>query len=368
MVVTTIFLGICILHLSVYCNASKSRGAGDFVDSVTCHAKGINIVLKSKLPLPRNGMWKLEVEGYPYCPGATKQDVGGGYAFTLLFADKDLCGTEPKSWFVSVSSLFRTAPYLLTLHLQTPSWVSLAEVTLLLKDSNESIIADSISCLYNTRFGTSLLTFKGEIMSCFNEKNSVVRTILPKMDRNQEGTVYEMPFSAFYFTNYSKNLFVHCTLLACVGEQNLCDPQANCFGTSRRKRRNIVETEGHFSERFGDHESVDGAKSFVITKYVVIEDGHRGLTPDASSDSKALEKLFANGTVCLHPAHFASLLSSLVACIVVLLIIVSCMAGKLARKHKFWCRYEDSLHYAMLNTCCPTPAYQASPAAVTTKF
>lgn len=33
----------------------------------------------------------------------------------------------------------------------------------MLKDSNGTKIADSVSCVYNTRFDTSLLTFKGEI-------------------------------------------------------------------------------------------------------------------------------------------------------------------------------------------------------------
>ena len=59
--------------------------------------------------------------------------------------------------------------------------------------------------------------------SCFNYRNGMVRTFLPQMERNYNGTTYEMRFPAFYFTGFSKNLFVHCTILACVGTQDLCE-------------------------------------------------------------------------------------------------------------------------------------------------
>lgn len=61
----------------------------------------MELKLKDRLPLPRVGMWDLEVEGHPKCPGGTKTDVGGGYTFSLLYADKEWCGVEPVSWFVS---------------------------------------------------------------------------------------------------------------------------------------------------------------------------------------------------------------------------------------------------------------------------
>ncbi len=51
----------------------------------------------------------------------------------------------------------------------------------------------------------------------------MVRAFLPQMERNYNGTAYEMRFPAFYFTGYSKNLFVHCTILACVGTQDICE-------------------------------------------------------------------------------------------------------------------------------------------------
>ncbi len=47
--------------------------------------------------------------------------------------------------------------------MQTPAWLAVADVILLLKDDNGTVIADSISCVYDTKFETSLQTFKGEV-------------------------------------------------------------------------------------------------------------------------------------------------------------------------------------------------------------
>uniref|UniRef100_A0A915JCP3 ZP domain-containing protein n=1 Tax=Romanomermis culicivorax TaxID=13658 RepID=A0A915JCP3_ROMCU len=265
----------------------------------------MDVKLKDRLPPPRNGMWTLEVEDHPHCPsGAAETDVGGGYEFTIFYADKDLCGVQPVSWF-------------------TPNWLSYAETTLILNDANGTKIADSISCIYNTRFDTSLMTFKGETTSenlryggslddegtdvetvvesgkavnmdfyegdgsplasnrkvklgdqllfridvsssnhvskilpetcyfssssqpdenlingqtlpfvkknCFNWKNGMVKAFLQPMERNNNGTLYQLAFPAFYFTDYGRNLYVHCTILACIGDQKLCEPKPNYF-------------------------------------------------------------------------------------------------------------------------------------------
>jgi len=133
------------------------------VEAVTCHARGVDVRLRERLPAPRGGMWALELENFPQCPGVTRQDVGGGHAFTVLFADKQWCGVEPVSWFVSVPGE-PLLPPLTPRASQTPNWVSYAEMTLVLSDANGTKVADSVSCIYNTRFDSSLLTFKGEAM------------------------------------------------------------------------------------------------------------------------------------------------------------------------------------------------------------
>jgi hypothetical protein len=71
---------------------------------VECTADGMVITMKKKLPVPRSGMWDLEVEGFPKCPGAVKNDVGGGHEFTILYADRDWCGVEASSLLVSIVS------------------------------------------------------------------------------------------------------------------------------------------------------------------------------------------------------------------------------------------------------------------------
>ncbi len=71
--------------------------------SVSCEAGGMVISLKDELPIPRGGMWDLEVEGYPKCPGATKTDVGGGHSFTIFYTDKEWCGVDADYWLVRES-------------------------------------------------------------------------------------------------------------------------------------------------------------------------------------------------------------------------------------------------------------------------
>jgi len=73
-------------------------------------------------------------------------------------------------------------------------------------------------------FGQTLTFVK---RSCFNDRNGMVRAFLPRMERSANGSAYQLAFPAFYFTDFGRNLFVHCTILACVGEQRLCEPKPN---------------------------------------------------------------------------------------------------------------------------------------------
>lgn len=143
------------------------------VESVSCEAAGMRLMLKEKLPQPRGGMWDLEVENFPKCPGATKTDVGGGYEFTILYADKEWCGVDAEYKLVLYCTvllhLLRIAT-VMKYAIQTPAWLAFAKVVLLLKDDNGTVIADSVSCVYDTRFETSLMTFRGEIRRSFHRQ------------------------------------------------------------------------------------------------------------------------------------------------------------------------------------------------------
>uniref|UniRef100_A0A914V9I1 ZP domain-containing protein n=1 Tax=Plectus sambesii TaxID=2011161 RepID=A0A914V9I1_9BILA len=390
--------------VALTCFVSVVELFGDFVENVDCTAEGMVIALKKKLPVPRSGMWDLEVEGFPKCPGALKSDVGGGHEFLIRYTDKEWCGVEASS-------------------LLTPAWVTVAKVVLLLKDDNGTTIADSVSCVYDTRFDTSLMTFRGEISSqnllyggslqedgndvettvysseaiamdffdqvgrplqqrtvklgdpimfkidiskgkqvsrvlpencyfssssipeenlligqtlpfvknsCFNSKNGMVRAFLPKMDRNHNGSSYEMRFPAFHFTDHGENLFVHCTILACLGSQKLCEPRSECFGVNRRKR--------DVNESWSDNKAVDDGKNaeskeMVITKYIVVEDQRR--PPMAASRMPAADSsVLTADAVCMQTSHFFALTGTLSACLLALLVVSSCLLGRLLTRQR----------------------------------
>ncbi|KFD51091.1 hypothetical protein M513_07991 [Trichuris suis] len=386
------------------------------VKSVTCKAGGMEIELKPSLPKPSSGMWDLEVEGHPHCPNASKKDIGAGYRFTINYADRYLCGVEPVAWF-------------------TPSWISYAEVTLLLKDDNNTMVADSVSCLYNTRVEASSVTFRGEVTneqlrysgtvdeegtdiegfadssqaismefldefnerlshqnvklgdpiklvlsvsnnnlvqqilpetcyfssssspeehprkghtlvfvrrSCFNSKNPMVRAILPKMDRNQNGSSYELHFPAFYFTNYGRSLYVHCTILACVGNQKQCEPKPGCFGTNR-KRRHVGTLELEPSTAAGIQKDLSGTREVQLSRYVVVQNGNGELKKGrfayfdikrcpAISEKNELDAELASmahaDAICLNFSVFVAIAGSMVIVIISLLIVVAWLLGR----------------------------------------
>ena len=47
--------------------------------------------------------------------------------------------------------------------METPKRLAQARTILLLKDDNGTVIADSVSCVYSTKFATSLHTYAGEV-------------------------------------------------------------------------------------------------------------------------------------------------------------------------------------------------------------
>jgi len=400
----------------------------------------MNITLKQMLPVPSNGMWDLEVAGYPDCPGgANKVDVGGGHVFLIQYNQFDFCGVEPKSYF-------------------TPAWVSESKVTLILRDDNGSMIADSVSCVYKTRFETSLLSFASDEKSanllfggsieedgtdvektvfsgqavdmdffdfdgnpllkrkvkmgdplsfkinitdnkqvtkvlpetcyfsassdphykqpdgtltfvknnCFNTQSAIVEQMLPyKMERNSNGTDYLMSFRAFHFSNYGENLYVHCTLLACIGTQNLCEPQPECFETSRKKRE--LQSDFTPNAESAAKNFNKGLKEFVLTKYIVVEqleNQNRG----PPIDLPTVVESFKPGSICLSTSHFTAMIGSMVGCLILLLAAVFCLFGRLIKNDEKKSKPTAKQIYQSYSSCPPSytppsytpPSYTAS--------
>jgi len=162
------------------------------------------------------------------------------------------------------------------------------------------------------------------------------------MERGENGTVYELPFPAFHFSEYGQNLFVHCTLLACVGRQTLCEPENHCFSTSRRKR-SVDNGQLQQSPAASDNVHHDAMKEFIMTKYIIVQD-QKNINPNQMQPyANAIEN-----AVCMQTMHFAALLGSLAAMALSLLIVSSCLIGRMAQKketpaigHQNW--YDDKM-------------------------
>jgi len=193
--------------------------------------------------------------------------------------------------------------------------------------------------------------------SCFNEKNGMVRAFLPKMQRNLNGTSYEMMFPAFYFTEFGQSLFVHCTLLACIGSQTLCDPKPMCFGTERRAKR-----EADDFQPFSD----DGrlTRELTLTKYIIVDDKRKARQPEVPSVERATAAFF-DGTICMQTPHFSALAGSFLMSLMILLVCVSCMGGRLVKLRSAHKREEKQRMQILAAHLYPTqpPAY---PTAATT--
>lgn len=80
----------------------------------------------------------------------------------------------------------------------------MAKVVLLLKDDNGTTIADSVSCVYDTRFDTSLMTFRGEISS----QNLLYGGSLQEDGNDVETTVYSSEAIAMDFFDQVWTIFV----------------------------------------------------------------------------------------------------------------------------------------------------------------
>jgi len=167
--------------------------------------------------------------------------------------------------------------------------------------------------------------------SCFNDKNGMIRAFLPKMQRAMTGATYEMLFPAFYFTDFGQSLFVHCTILACVGSQSLCDPKPSCFGMERRAKRGLMSDDddetpvGLREDGIGSETSDRLAKELTLTKYIIVEDKRKARGADVQ------ERTFYDGTVCMQTPQFAAAVGSFLCALMVLLVCVSCMGGRLVR-------------------------------------
>ncbi|KRX19208.1 putative sulfite oxidase, mitochondrial, partial [Trichinella nelsoni] len=395
-------------QVSSHAEDTVESDSKNFVESVTCLANGMEVQLKSSLPNPIKGNWRLEVEGHPQCNSVNREDVGPGYRFLIPYDDRYLCGVEPRFDI-------------------TPAWVASAKTILLLIDKVNYTIGDSLICLYKTKVDASLTTFKGEISQeklryggtvnedvdvkgeadakntvmldfydengqplrnsnvklgdevklviavnetrtfkqilpqmcyfsafdvsdvkalndsynlifvkngCFNKRNPVVKAIVPPMERNENGTSYQLNFQAFHFTNHGRNLYIHCSLLACVGNQVECKPKRNCFSTGRRRKRNALvndEEETDEEEQQQDHLQSDDLKHIQLSRYIVVDDGKVSTStvqPSVKSES-------VSNQICMQWWQFTAIVATPVLFVTMLLVLVAWQAGRFSRlNHK----------------------------------
>ncbi|KRZ05905.1 hypothetical protein T11_12312 [Trichinella zimbabwensis] len=391
-------------QVSSHAEDTVESDSKNFVESVTCLANGMEVQLKSSLPNPIKGNWRLEVEGHPQCNSVNKEDVGPGYRFLIPYDDRYLCGVEPRFDI-------------------TPAWVASAKTILLLIDKVNYTIGDSLICLYKTKVDASLTTFKGEISQeklryggtvnedvdvkgeadakdtvmldfydengqplrnsnvklgdevklvitvnetrtfkqilpqmcyfsafdvsdvkalndsynlifvkngCFNKRNPVVKAIVPPMDRNENGTTYQLNFQAFHFTNHGRNLYIHCSLLACVGNQVECKPKRNCFSTGRRRKRNVLLDNGETDEEEQQEESVD-LKHIQLSRHLVVDDS-KASTSTVQQPSVKSESVLSE--VCMQWWQFTAIVATPVLFVMLLLVLVAWQAGRFSRDRK----------------------------------
>ncbi|KRX65546.1 putative sulfite oxidase, mitochondrial, partial [Trichinella sp. T9] len=362
-------------QVSSHAEDTVESDSKNFVESVTCLANGMEVQLKSSLPNPIKGNWRLEVEGHPQCNSVNRENVGPGYRFLIPYDDRYLCGVEPRFDI-------------------TPAWVASAKTILLLIDKVNYTIGDSLICLYKTKTGccreklryggtvnedvdvkgeadaknTVMLDFYDEngqpllkqILpqmcyfsafdvsdvkalndsynlifvknGCFNKRNPVVKAIVPPMERNENGTSYQLNFQAFHFTNHGRNLYIHCSLLACVGNQVECKPKRNCFSTGRRRKRNALvndEEETDEEEQQQDHLQSDDLKHIQLSRYIVVDDGKASTStvqPSVKSES-------ISNQICMQWWQFTAIVATPVLFVTMLLVLVAWQAGRFSREN-----------------------------------
>ncbi|KRY87238.1 putative sulfite oxidase, mitochondrial [Trichinella pseudospiralis] len=391
-------------QVSSHAEDTVESDSKNFVESVTCLANGMEVQLKSSLPNPIKGNWRLEVEGHPQCNSVNRENVGPGYRFLIPYDDRYLCGVEPRFDI-------------------TPAWVASAKTILLLIDKVNYTIGDSLICLYKTKVDASLTTFKGEISQeklryggtvnedvdvkgeadakdtvvldfydengqplrnsnvklgdevklvitvnetrtfkqilpqmcyfsafdvsdvkalndsynlifvkngCFNKRNPVVKAIVPPMDRNENGTTYQLNFQAFHFTNHGRNLYIHCSLLACVGNQVECKPKRNCFSTGRRRKRTVLLDDEETDEEEQQLNSVD-FKHIQLSRHLVVDDS-KASTSTVQQPSVKSESVLSQ--VCVQWWQFTAIVATPVLFVMLLLVLVAWQAGRFSRDRK----------------------------------
>ncbi|KRX65550.1 putative sulfite oxidase, mitochondrial, partial [Trichinella sp. T9] len=167
---------------------------------------------------------------------------------------------------------------------------------------------------------------------CFNKRNPVVKAIVPPMERNENGTSYQLNFQAFHFTNHGRNLYIHCSLLACVGNQVECKPKRNCFSTGRRRKRNALvndEEETDEEEQQQDHLQSDDLKHIQLSRYIVVDDGKASTStvqPSVKSES-------ISNQICMQWWQFTAIVATPVLFVTMLLVLVAWQAGRFSREN-----------------------------------
>ncbi|OUC41434.1 hypothetical protein D917_03373 [Trichinella nativa] len=427
-------------QVSSHAEDTVESDSKNFVESVTCLANGMEVQLKSSLPNPIKGNWRLEVEGHPQCNSVNRENVGPGYRFLIPYDDRYLCGVEPRFDIVNSglgcvgqdnptadrqSQLYNRrfvdlplqdksgrvtgccreklryggtvnedvdvkgeadAKNTVMLDFYDENGQPLRNSNVKLGDEVKLVIAVNETRTYNlsiniffsqTNITTNVLFFrirrvgcesserqlqfdirkKWVYKKCFNKRNPVVKAIVPPMERNENGTSYQLNFQAFHFTNHGRNLYIHCSLLACVGNQVECKPKRNvnfgtffsfflkfpsiwslfifyaqCFSTGRRRKRNALvndEEETDEEEQQQDHLQSDDLKHIQLSRYIVVDDGKASTStvqPSVKSES-------ISNQICMQWWQFTAIVATPVLFVTMLLVLVAWQAGRFSREN-----------------------------------
>ncbi|XP_003375036.1 conserved hypothetical protein [Trichinella spiralis] len=162
-------------QVSSHAEDTVESDSKNFVESVTCLANGMEVQLKSSLPNPIKGNWRLEVEGHPQCNSVNREDVGPGYRFLIPYDDRYLCGVEPR--FDIVNSGLGCV-------------------------GQDNPIADRQSQLYNRRFvDLPLQDQSGRVTGCCREKLRYGGTVNEDVDVKGEADAKNTVMLDFYDEN-----------------------------------------------------------------------------------------------------------------------------------------------------------------------
>ncbi|KRX65548.1 putative sulfite oxidase, mitochondrial, partial [Trichinella sp. T9] len=330
-------------QVSSHAEDTVESDSKNFVESVTCLANGMEVQLKSSLPNPIKGNWRLEVEGHPQCNSVNRENVGPGYRFLIPYDDRYLCGVEPRFDI-------------------TPAWVASAKTILLLIDKVNYTIGDSLICLYKTktgccreklRYGGTVnedVDVKGEadakntvMLDFYDENGQPLRNSNVKLGDevklviavNETRTFKQILPQMCYFSafdvsdvkalNDSYNL---------IFVKNGCFNKRNpvCFSTGRRRKRNALvndEEETDEEEQQQDHLQSDDLKHIQLSRYIVVDDGKASTStvqPSVKSES-------ISNQICMQWWQFTAIVATPVLFVTMLLVLVAWQAGRFSREN-----------------------------------